>query len=209
MLVRGQALTHRRNRKDRGNITVKVVELNNHLQSLRHITTAELGSVGLESRRLNALGLLSSRDRHDPAATLSDATADTFSFDTRVSSVREEGADVVVVAFPPHGNKCSIWERVALNIAAASELPRGLLRPAVRRHVVLARRTVEDATVTPQHVSAVYLVDGCHLASPLRVEEHNPAVVVRFIITRRRPAAPEPQRDHRIVRREETDRLSG
>ena len=73
----------------------------------------------------------------------------------------------------------------------------------------MARRTEEDAAITPEHVPAEDLVDGCHLASPLRVEEHDPAVVVRFVLSHRRPASPEPQRDHRIVRREETDRLSG
>ena len=108
-----------------------------------------------------------------------------------------------------HDRERSTGKLVALNVFVTHRAPHNLLRPAVRRHVVPARRTVEDATLTPQHVSAVYLVDGRHLASPLGIEKHDPAVVVRFILSHRRPAAPDPQRDHRIVRREETDRLSG
>ena len=185
-----------------------VSELNDHHQSLRN-TATRLGSVSLESRRPNTLGTLGVSDRQDPRPTLTDGPPYPSIFDTRRGSIGVHRVNPIPRVLLFHDCERSTGKLVALNVVSAPEFVFNDARSRIRRHVVPARRTVEDATLTPQHVSAVYLVDGCHLASPLRVEEHNPAVVVRFILKHRRPAAPEPQRDHRIVRREETDRLSG
>ena len=181
-----------------------VSELNDNRQSLRNAAT-RLGSVSLESCRPNTLGTHGVRDRQDPRPTLADVTAHACIVDTQRGSIGAHGVNPIPRALLFHDGECSAGKLVALNIPITHISARNLLRSALRRHVVMARRTKKDTTITPEHVPIDHLVNGRHLASPLGIEEHDPAVIVRFILGHRRPAAPDPQRDHRIARRQKTD----
>ena len=209
MLSRLQAADHRRYRKDWRRLAIVVIELDNSCESGRRYLITRSSSMRRERGGTDAGRLLRVRDRQDPRPTLTDVPPHPKTFDTRRGSIGVHRVNPIPRALLLHDRERAAGKLVALNVFVTHRAPHNLLHPAVRRHVVPARRTVEDATIAPQHVSTVYLVDGRHLTSALRVEEHNPAVIVRFIGEHRRPSAPEPQRDYRIVRREETDRLSG
>ena len=185
-----------------------VSELNDNRQSLRNAAT-RLGSVSLESCRPNTLGTHGVRDRQDPRPTLADVPVHACIVDTRRTSIGAHGVNPIPRALLFHDGECSAGKLVALNVLITHISARNLLRSAVRRHVVMARRTKKDTTITPEHVPVNHLVNGRHLASPLGVEEHDPAVIVRLILGHRRPSAPDPQRDHGVTRRQKSDRLSG